>query len=129
MNLLGRSLSGLATSVLIGYRRLTVDLLRIEAAKCYLHGVRAARTSAVGLMALALVVALIGVGALLAHAALFVLLPWSVRTKAVIGLVLGLVYVIAGGVALRAAMNEQTWMKKSGATDMLDEATRPGDAD
>lgn len=36
---------------------------------------------------------------------------------------LGLAYVVVGGVVLRAAMDERTWMEKSGAAEMLEEAT------
>jgi len=55
---------------------------------------------------------------------LFILLPWSVRTKAVVGMLLGLVYVGLGAAVLRAAMDEKRWMKKSCASEMLRDATR-----
>lgn len=118
--------TGLAFRLLETYRRLTVQLLKIEAARCYLHGVQIARLSALGLMQLGLVIALIGVGALLFHAGILVLLPWSIGAKAVLCMVLGLVYVILGVLALRFAMSEKTWMEKSGAAEMLKEATRQG---
>ena len=116
-------LAGLAVKLLDHYRRLSIQLLKIEAAKCYLHGVRMARLSAIGLMRMGLFIALICVGALLVHAGLFILLPWTVEAKAVLGLFLGLAYGVIGGVALRAAMDERTWMEKSGAAEMLEEAT------
>jgi uncharacterized membrane protein HdeD (DUF308 family) len=59
------------------------------------------------------------------QAGLFILLPWTLKAKAILGLVLGVTYVVTGGVALRAAMDERTWMEKSGAAEMLKEATRP----
>jgi uncharacterized membrane protein HdeD (DUF308 family) len=82
-----------------------------------------ARRSAIGLMQMGLFAALIGLGALLLHAGLFILLPWSVATKAIFGMALGLVYVVIGVVALCAALNEKTWMEKSGASEMLKNAT------
>ena len=85
---------------------------------------RMARLSAIGLMLMGLVIGLICIGALLFHAGLFILLPWTVEAKAVLGMLLGAVYVIIGVVALRAAMDEKTWMEKSGADEMLKEATR-----
>lgn len=115
-------LSGVAVKVLIGYRRLSVQLINIEAARWYLHGVQIARRSAVGLMLMGLVIALICVGLLLLHAGLFVLLPWTLKSKALLGVFLGLAYVVIGGVSLHAAMNEKTWMEKSGAAAMLKEA-------
>ncbi len=122
-------LSGIAVKLLDNYRRLSVQLFKIEAAKSYLHGVRMARLSAIGLMSMGLVIALICIGAVLFHVGLFVLLPWSVETKAILAIGLGLAYMVIGGVALRAAMNERRWMEKSGAAEMLADATRQVHAD
>ena len=116
-------LAGTVIKLLDNYRRLSVQLLKIEAAKCYLHGVQMARLSAIGLMWMGLLIGLICVGVLLVHAGLFILLPWSVETKAVLGMCLGLAYIIIGGFALRAALAEKTWMEKSGAVAMLNDAT------
>ena len=123
-NLLKGILSAIVIELLDSYRRLSMQLLKMEAAKCYLHGVRMARLSAIGLMRMGLFITLICVGVLLFHAGLFILLPWTVGAKAVLGMVLGLVYVIIGVLALRAAMNEKTWMEKSGAARMVEDATR-----
>ena len=126
-SLLKGILSAIAIKVLGNYRHLSVQLLRIEAAKSYLHGVRMARLSAIGLMRMGLVIGLICVGVLLFHAGLFILLPWTVEAKAVLGMFLGLAYVVGGGIALHAAMDERTWIEKSGAARMLEEATKqPG---
>ena len=67
-------------------------------------------------------IGLIGVGVLLFHAGLFILLPWTVETKAILGIFLGLAYVAIGCIVLHAAMNEKTWMEKSGVAEMLEEA-------
>ena len=116
-------LAGIAVKLLDNYRRLSIQLLKIETAKCYLHGVQMARLSAIGLMGMRLIIALICFGVLLFHAGLFILLPWTMEAKAVLGMFLGLAYVVIGGVALRAAVDEGTWMEKSGAAEMLKEAT------
>ena len=115
-------LARIAIHLLDNCRHLSIQVLKIEAAKCYLHGVRMARLSAIGLMLMGLVIGLIGVGVLLFHAGLFILLPWTVEAKAVLAMFLGLAYVAIGCVALHAAMNEKTWMEKSGAAEMLEEA-------
>jgi hypothetical protein len=116
-------LAGLAIKLLNNYRQLSLQLLKIEAAKGYLQGVQMARLSAIGLLRMGLFIALIGVGVLLLHAGLFILLPWSVAARAVLGMCLGLAYVVIGCVALHAAMSEKSWMQKSGAADMLADAT------
>jgi len=117
-------LAGVAIKLVESYRHWSLQLLKIEAAKSYVYGVQLARLSALGLLQLGLVSGLVGVGALLFHIGLFILLPWTVAAKAVFGMILGLVYMIGGGFALRAAMDEKTWMKKSGATELLQEAIR-----
>ncbi|OGV69456.1 MAG: hypothetical protein A2283_16350 [Lentisphaerae bacterium RIFOXYA12_FULL_48_11] len=116
-------LAGIAIKLLDNYRHLSIKLFKIEAAKSYLQSVQIARLSALGLMQLGLVIALICLGTVLFHAGLFTLLPWTVKAKALLGMFLGLAYVISGSVALGAAMNEKIWMEKSGATKMLEEAT------
>ncbi|MCX7009010.1 MAG: hypothetical protein NTY53_17475 [Kiritimatiellaeota bacterium] len=116
-------LAGIAVKLLNHYRHLSVQLLKIEATKAYLRGVQLARQSALGVLGMGLMIGLICVGLVLIHAALFILLPWTLQAKAILGLGLGLVYVILGGVVLRAAMDEGVWMDKSGATAMLKEAT------
>ncbi len=118
-------LAFIAVKLLDNYRQLSIRLLKIEVAKSYLHGVRLARLSAIGLVRLLLVIGLICIGLLLFHAGLFILLPWSVKAKAAFGLFLGVAYVAAGAVVLRAALDERTWMEKSGAAEMLADATRP----
>jgi len=120
-DLLKGILSAIAIKMLDNYRHLTIQLLKIEAAKSYLHGVKMARLSALGLMGMGLVIGLICLGAVLFHVGIFVLLPWSVEAKAVLGIVLGLVYVAIGVFVLRAAMDERAWIKKSGAAEMMDE--------
>ena len=115
-------LAGIAIKLLENYRRLSIQMLKIEAAKSYLHGVQMARWSALGLLRMGLMIGFICVGLLLFHVGLFVLLPWSVEAKAVLAMFLGLAYAAIGWFALHVAMDEKTWMEKSGATEMLEEA-------
>ena len=116
-------MSAVVARLLDNYRHLSIRLLKIEAAKSYLHGVRVARQSALGLMWMGLLTGLVCVGLVLFHAGLFILLPWTVKAKAVLGMLMGLGYVAIGGFALRAEMDEKTWLDKSGASDMLREVT------
>ena len=122
-NLIKGVLSAIAIKLLDNYRHLAIQLLKIEAAKSYVHGVRMARLSAIGLMWMGLVIGLICVGVVLFHVGLFILLPWTVKAKAVLGMFLGVAYVAIGAVALHVAMDERTWMEKSGAAEMLEEAS------
>lgn len=115
--------AALAVKLLDRYRRLSLQIVCIEAAKAYVHGVRMARLSAIGMMRMGLMIGLIGVGVLLLHAGLFMLLPWSVETKAILGMSLGFIYTVIGAIALCAAIDERRWMRKSGAAALLRKAT------
>lgn len=123
-NLFKGILATMAARFLDNYRHLSIQLLKIEMAKACLHGVRMARLSALGLLMMGLVVGLICVGFILFHVALFVLLPWGLEAKAVLGLLLGLGYMVGGGLWIRAAMDERLWMEKSGAMRMMEDALR-----
>lgn len=116
-------LAAMAVKLLDNYRHLSIQLLKIEVAKSYLQGVRLARLSTLGILCLCLFVGLICIGVILFHVGLFILLPWSLKAKALLGLLLGSVYIIAGVVALVVSLDEKRWMQKSGATAMINEAT------
>jgi hypothetical protein len=116
-------LAQLAVKLLDNYRHLSIQLLRIEAAKSYLRGVQLARQSAIVLMRTDLAIALISLGVVLVHIGLFILLPWTVTSKALLGIILGLAYILIGTVALSITMSEKTWMEKSGADELLKEVT------
>ncbi|MEI6210233.1 MAG: hypothetical protein WCR06_01280 [bacterium] len=122
-NLFKGAVAAMAARLLENYRQSSLQLLKIEAAKGYVHGVRMARLSAIGLIGLALLIVWIGMGMLLLHFGLFFLLPWSMETKAILGVCLGLAYAIAGSALLVASLRERRWMEKSGASKMVQDAT------
>lgn len=107
------------SATLADYRRLSIQLVKLEAATCYLQGVRVARRSTIGLLQLGFLMGLIGAGLLLIHAGLFIVLPWSLPAKALLAVALGLAYIIVGAIALRVALAEKTWLEKSGALAAL----------
>jgi len=104
-------------------RNSTVAFAKIEASSLYLRGVRVARDSTIVLLRLSLMVGLIAVGMLLIHAAAFYLLPWSLRTKAYVGLALGGLYSLIGGLVMAREIREQTWLRQSGALALIRQAT------
>ncbi|MBF0100322.1 MAG: hypothetical protein HQK77_05370 [Desulfobacterales bacterium] len=113
--------AGITIMLIEKYRHLSTKLLKIEAVKYYLEAVQMARGSAIFLMQMKLVINLMSVGALIFHAGLFILLPWSVEAKATLCIIMGLVYVSIGWVALHALMNEKSWMKNSNVAEMMKE--------
>ena len=118
-------LSAITLKLIDNYRHISIKLLRIESAKSYLRGVQMVRLSAMVLIRMGLVIALVSIGVLLFHICLFIILPITLQAKAWLGLFLGLVYIISGGVAIRLAMDEGAWMEKSGASDLVKDAIRP----
>ncbi|MFH1983474.1 MAG: hypothetical protein ABIL58_16650 [Pseudomonadota bacterium] len=122
-NLTKGLLAAIAIKQIDNCRRLSIQLLKIEAVTGYLHGVQMARLTVIGLMRMGLLIGFIGFGMLLLHAGLFILLPWSVETKAVLGIFLGLAYMTIGSIVLHLSVDEKRWMKKSGVAEMLEKVT------
>ena len=87
------------------------DILQIEAAAVYVAGVRKARIAFIALLGLALSLLLALSGFLFIHLAFFAWLPWSLTAKALVLLVLGMVY-LGGGVAVVLGLSsDRTWMR------------------
>ena len=128
MNLLKGLLAGFAVKLLENYRQLSVQLLKIETAKACVQGVQLARLSTLALLRLSALLGLIALGVVLCHVGVFLLLPWSLTAKAVLALILGVLYALAGGLLLRAAMTEKAWLEKSGATNRVQDAIHPAAA-
>jgi hypothetical protein len=125
LNLLVKGyLATMAVKLLNNYRHLSAQFLQIEATKSYLHGVRLARLLTLRLLWMGLIISLICFGVMLIHVGIFLLLPCPLETKVLLGLILGLFYTVTGIVLLIVCMDEKRWMKQSGATAMLQEATR-----
>lgn len=114
--------AGMALERVDTCRRSSFRLARIELARIYLHGVRVARTSAGSLIRLCLMVGMMAMGLLLLHAALFMLLPWTLRTKAFLMLGLGVIYTVAAAIVIGLDSRETTWIQKSGAQTLLEDA-------
>lgn len=122
-------LATMAVKLLNNYRHLSAQFFHIEATKTYLQGVRMARLLTMRLIWMGLLTGLICVGVLLIHVGLFILLPCSLEMKALLGLFLGFSYTFAGIIAFILCMDEKRWMRQSGATEMLQEATAQNPTD
>jgi hypothetical protein len=87
------------------------DILQIEAAAVYVAGVRKARQAFIALLGLALVLLLALSGFVFIHVALFAWLPWSLPAKALVLLVLGVVYLGGGLGVVLGLSSDRTWMR------------------
>ena len=110
-------LSGILGDVLLWllkqYRRLSIDLVKIEAAIWYVRGVQTARRLFLSALAVGLCLLLGGVGFILLHIGLYALLPWPVN--AIVLMSLGVIYMGIAVAGLAWACSEETWMRCSNA--------------
>ncbi len=88
-----------------------LNSLQTEAAAVYVAGVRKARQAFIALLGLALVLMLALSGFVFIHVALFALLPWSLPVKALMLLVLGMVYLGGGLAVIIELSSDRTWMR------------------
>ena len=87
------------------------DILQIEAAAVYVAGVRKARQAFIALLGLAVSLLLTLSGFVFIHVALFAWLPWSLPAKALVLLVLGMVYLGGGLAVVLGLSSDRTWMR------------------
>jgi len=101
-----------------------VDMVKLELATFYVGAIdRARHIFTIGWLTIFGI--MLGLsGFLTIHAALFLLLPWSIETKAWILLGLGLVYFLIPLVLVSLICSRRTWMKVSGAQEMVDDLSR-----
>jgi len=51
--------------------------------------------------------------------ALLLFMPWEPTTKAVVGTIIGAIYLLVPAVALISLLSEKRWMRLTGASDVL----------
>ena len=101
------------------YMEPTLRLLKVRVAIYYLEGIKTARQILILLCLLIFVITLIGAGLVLIPVALLLFMPWSPETKALVGLAVGLVYLLIPVVALFSLLSEKRWLKLTGTNDVL----------
>jgi len=120
--ILGTIVEGVAVWLFKQYRRASLDLVKIQAAMCYVRGVQSARQAFMAGLLLAFCLLLGGCGFVLFHIGLFLIFPWP--WSAVVLMALGTLYMVAVFLALRWLCAEKTWMKFSKADKIVDAAAR-----
>lgn len=101
------------------YLEPTLRLLKVRVAIYYLEGIKTARQILILLCLLIFVITLIGAGLVLIPVALLLFMPWAPETKALVGLAVGLVYLLIPVVALFSLLSEKRWLKLTGTNDVL----------
>lgn len=96
-----------------------IRMLKLRAAIYYLEGIKSARRVLLLLCLLIFVITLIGAGLVLVPIALLLFMPWDPQTKAIVGLAIGLVYLLVPAIALISLLSEKRWMRLTGANEIL----------
>jgi len=101
------------------YLEPSLKMLKLRAAIYYLQGVKGAHRILILVFLLVFMITLIGAGLVVAPLALLIFMPWDPPTKAIIGIIIGAVYLLVPTVALVSLLSEKRWMRLTGATDVL----------
>lgn len=98
-----------------------IEMIKLEFLKIYVRGIDNVRQIfIVGLLAL-FGIMLTLVGFTMIHIALFLLMPWSPQTNALILLGLGSVYFLVPLIFILKLASRKAWMKASGAEKLAGE--------
>jgi hypothetical protein len=101
------------------YLEPSLKLLKIRAAILYLEGVKGAHRILIAACLIVFVITLIGAGLVLVPLALLMFMPWEPTTRAIVGIVIGAIYLIVPALTLISLLSEKRWMRLTGATDIL----------
>lgn len=101
------------------YLERSLRKLKLRAAIYYLEGVKGARRILILVCLLVFVITLIGAGLVLIPLALLLFMPWEPVTKAVVGIIVGGVYLLVPAATLFSLLSEKRWMRLTGATQIL----------
>jgi uncharacterized membrane protein YqjE len=97
-----------------------IRMVKVQAAIVYLEGIKRARRILILLCLLIFTITLIGAGFVLIPLALLIFMPWEPQTKAIVGIAIGAVYLLAPLVGIAFVLSEKRWMSVTGARDTLD---------
>jgi len=129
--MLSKLLKGLATAAAFWfvnrYRRISVDLVKIEAATYYIKAIQSGRRGFLSAILVWFGIFFFALGVVLLHASLFVwLYLWfqSLAAVAIGLLVLGGIYVIVILLIARFALSEEAWMKFFKADKLVEDLTK-----
>jgi len=129
--MISRLLKGLATAAAFWfvnrYRRLSVDLLKIEAATYYIKAIQSGRQGFLSALLVWLGIFFFALGVVFLHASLFVgLYLWfqSLTAVAIGLLVLGGIYTIVILLIARFVLSEEAWMKFFKADKLVEDLTK-----
>ena len=106
------------------YIRSIIDLLKIEVAIAYLKIIKGTRRFFVILALLLFATVVFACGFLIIPIALLLFMPWEPQTKAIVGIVIGALYILLPVIIVSALLSEKRWVRMSGVEKILRDAGR-----
>jgi hypothetical protein len=101
-----------------------LKMLDLQAAIYYVEGVKGAHRILILISQLVFVITMICAGLVMIPLALLIFMPWEPTTKAVVGIVIGAIYLLVPAVALISLLSEKRWMRLTGASKALRKVVR-----
>ena len=101
------------------YLKPSLKMLKIRAAIYYLEGVKSAHHILIITCLLVFMITLLGAGLVLIPLALFFFMPWEPVTKGMVGIIIGMIYLLVAVVTLFSLLSEKRWRRLTGANDVL----------
>jgi hypothetical protein len=106
------------------YQHNAMNFMKIQATAYYVRAVGKARRALMGYIGFSCAMLLLLAGFIILHIGFFTFFNWSNRVKGGVLFILGVVYfAVALGVILYA-LREKTWMRYSGAGQMVEKVTK-----
>jgi cytochrome b subunit of formate dehydrogenase len=90
----------------------------------YVRGVQTARSVLLFYLGLLALIGLIMAGIVIFHVGLFYCLPWSLKARAVLLMILGGIYFVVPLLVLFFWSRDQFWMKATGADEIVENALK-----
>ena len=100
------------------------SLIKIEAAKAYVLGVKKIRFFFLGVLLVLFSLVLLASGLLLIHLAFFTYSSWTIQVKFMVALLLGAFEVLIASGILFYLFREETWVKFSGINHILNSVVK-----
>jgi O-antigen/teichoic acid export membrane protein len=94
-------------------------MLKLRVAIYYLEGVKGAHRILILTCLTVFMITLIGASLVMIPVSLLFFMPWEPITKAVVGIVIGAIYLIIAVITLISLLSEKRWMRLTGANDVL----------
>ena len=115
IGILGNFLKGRIES----YCLTMLELLKVKAAIAYLSIIRGTRRFVIMLAVLVFCAVIVACGFLLVPIALLLFMPWEPHTKAIVGIIIGAVYVLVPLIVASVLLSEKRWLRVSRADALL----------